>query len=87
MFAMAYVTNTAIVSISANEINIMALNAKAFYRIIWLSLLIMEFYCKTMLPHHEVLAASIAEDLQTVLEQFMAISKDLGGGITVSEIS
>jgi type I restriction enzyme M protein len=31
------------------------------------------------LPSPDVLAASIVEDLQTALEQFMAISEDLGG--------
>jgi type I restriction enzyme M protein len=35
----------------------------------------------------DVLAASIVEDLQTVLEQFMAISEDLGGGISVNGTS
>jgi hypothetical protein len=38
------------------------------------------------LPSPDVLAASIVEDLQTALEQFMAISEDLGGGISVSGI-
>jgi hypothetical protein len=33
----------------------------------------------------DVLAASIVEDLQTALEQFMAISEDISGGISVSD--
>src|SRR5436309_14369440 len=37
------------------------------------------------LPSPDVLAASIVEDLQTALEQFTAISEDLGGGISVSD--
>ena len=33
----------------------------------------------------DVLAASIVEGLQTALEQFMAISEDLGNGMSVDD--